>query len=1064
MNNLLIYGGLPKSGIPLTSLSESLFMFASSRFLPPVVFLLLPCLLSAQSTSNAGEIRGQVLDPSGAPVALARLSLTDPNRGFSRTAASATEGRFTLAAVPPGIYQLKVEADGFTARRIENVEVRVGDVITLLLQLSISSVQSEVVVSADISAVEVERTQQSNTIEQVRINNLPINRRNFLDFALLAPGVVETTSLVDDSSYRPIQTPNSGLSFGGSNGRGNGFFIDGLENYYNTGGGVRPSVSQEAAQEFQINRNSFSAEFGNALGGMVNIISKSGANQLHGNAFGFLRHRSIQARNYFDPGKSSFTRVQSGGTLGGALRKDKTFFFSSYEFLGRQETTFIPILQDRGVFNRITPSQDELFRFLEGSGNPLLAGLAGQGRQLLVPRSSSFLTNLFDRNSGTFPFAQRFNTVSLRLDHKFADNHSAFFRTNTTFDRQDNNTFGALDGFNRGRKLDMQDSTFAVGDTWSPNANWIVETRGMFAYNRFDVKPVDALGPEININGFGLFGRQIFLPGSNIERHYQALVNVSRLSSRHSLKFGYDFNPVRNNAVNETFMGGRFTFGSRIPLANVLVAASGNPNLPATISQLLTASGQSRLIANLNTPISALQSAALGLPELYQQGFGDPAYFNTAFNHNLYVQDSWKVTPGLTLNAGLRYELQLQSEAAVPRDYNNFAPRLGFAWSPGKSQRFAVRGGYGLYFSMLNANVAGTAVPLSGRFINQILLTPSSTLFRDPRNGQFVTSATIFQSALSQGILGRRTLTQDDLRPFGIAVGPNLPGSVVFGIDPDLVNPYAQQASLEVETSFNGFTLSAGYNGNRAAHIGRIRGRNVRYSGARLPDGRPLFERINPLILQDNVFESSANSFYHAGILQLSRRFARGLAFNFNYTFSKAIDESTDFNSDYSPQDQLNARAERALSAFHQAHRVVFNAVVERWGWTFAPILLYNSWRPFNVLTGFDAQGDTYVSNKRPAHLGRNMGQGPNFVTFDLRLSRRFRYSANERRFIELIAEGFNLLNRTNFRTINNIVGDVPYQSLGSPIIGNRNAASTPLAFTSTQNQRQFQLGLKLYF
>jgi hypothetical protein len=225
-----------------------------------------------------------------------------------------------------------------------------------------------------------------------------------------------------------------------------------------------------------------------------------------------------------------------------------------------------------------------------------------------------------------------------------------------------------------------------------------------------------------------------------------------------------------------------------------------------------------------------------------------------------------------------------------------------------------------------------------------------------------------------------------------------------------------------------------------------------------------LFERINPLILQHNVFESSANSFYHAGILQASRRFSKGFSFNANYTFSKAIDESMDFNSDYSPQDQLNARAERSLSAFHQKHRVVVNAVIERWGWNFAPIVQYNSWRPFNVLTGFDAQGDTYVSNKRPAGLGRNMGQGPNFATFDLRLSRRFRYSANERRFVEFTAEAFNLLNRTNFRTINNVVGDVPYATLGAPIVGNRNPASTPLAFTSTQNQRQFQLGLKLYF
>ncbi len=1019
-------------------------------------------LLCAQATSNSGDVRGSIVDPSGAPVPTAKVTLSNEDRGFLRDVAS-TEGRFVVSSVPPGTYRLRVEALGFAVKILENVEVRVGDVLSLKVDLSVSDVKTEVVVRAEIPPVETERTQQANTVEQARINNLPINRRSYLDFALLAPGVVETTSLVDDASFRPIQTPNSGLSFGGSNGRGNGFFVDGLANYSNSGGGVRPSISQEAAQEFQINRGTFSAEFGNASGGIVSIISKSGANELHGNAFGFLRHRNIQARNYFDPGRSAFTRTQAGGTLGGAIKKDRTFFFGAYERLGRQETNFIPILQDRSVFTRLTPSQDELFRFLESSGNALFAGLAAQGRQLLQPASSPFLTNLFNANSGTFPFAQASNSFSLRLDHRLSDRSSAFFRSNTTFDRQDNNSFGALDAFNRGRELNMTDTAAAVGHTWVPNANWIIESRGMFAYNLFDVFPVDKNGPEININGFGLFGRQIFLPGSNIERQYQALVNVTRSGGAHTLKFGYDLNPVRNNNVNETFFGGRFTFGSRIPLASVLASATGNPNFPTLLSQALVAAGQQRLVANLSAPISALQSAALGLPELYQQGFGDPNQINVTFRNNFYLQDTWKATPSLTLNLGVRYELERQSEN-FPRDNDNMGPRAGFAWSPGKGQQFVVRGGYGLYYSMINANIVGTAVPLSGRKINQILLTPTSALFRDPRNGQFVTSATIYQAMLAQGVLGRRTITQDDLRPFGITVGPNLPGSVIFGIDPAFENPWAHQASLEIERQIGGFAVSLGYNFNRGAHIARTSGRNVRYTGQRLPDGRPLFERINPLILQLNFLESTANSFYHAGILQVTRRFSKGFSLNFNYTLSRAIDEATDFNSDYSPQDQLNARAERALSPFHQKHRAVFNALIERWGWNFAPIVLYNSWRPFNVTTGFDAQGDTYVSNKRPAHLGRNMGQGPDFFTLDLRVSRRFRFAGSERRFVELIGEGFNLANRTNFRSVNNVVGDVPISELPNPIAGNRNAASTPLAFTGAQNARQFQFGLKLYF
>jgi hypothetical protein len=941
--------------------------------------------------------------------------------------------------------------------------------VNLLVQMTVSAVQTEVVVTADVATVEVERTQQSNTIEQRAITNLPINKRNFLDFALLAPGVVSTQNLVEDTSFRPIQTPTSGLSFGGSNGRGNGFFIDGLENYLGSGG-VRPAVSQEAAQEFQINRNTFSAEFGNASGGVINIITKSGTNDWRGNFFGFARHRSIQARNFFDPTKSAYTRVQAGATAGGSLKRDKVFAFFAYEHLNRQETNFIPLLQDRSAFTRLTPSQDQLLTFLERTGNPLLVGLSRQGRQLLVPANTPRVAALFDANSGTFPFSETSDQISGRLDWRKSDRHTLFLRINATFNPSDNNNYGALDGFNRGRAIKNTDWNNVFSDTFIFNPRFVMETRLMFDYYGLRVDPIDTAGPEININGFGFFGRQIFVPYKSIERHYQALQNYSYLGGRHNVKFGWDFNPVRNSHVSETFFGGRFTFGSRIPLASVLISASGDPNLPATISGILTQAGQQALIPALNTPITALQSYSLGIPELYQQGFGDPNYINTTKRNNYFIQDTWSVTRRLTLNFGLRYEIELHNPI-VPRDLNNISPRLGFAWSPGRDQKTAIRGGYGIYYSQVNLQVAGSADPLSGRFINQVLLTPTSAVFRDPRNNQFVTSSTVYQTLLAQGVIGTRTIRESDLAQFGIRVGPNLPGSVIFGVDQDFVNPWAHQASFEVERQIGAYAISVGYNFNRAAHLARASGRNVAYSGQRLPDGRPTFVRIDPLILQRNIYVSDANSFYHAGILQVTRRFKRNLAMNFSYTLSRAIDESTDFNSDYSPQDQLNARAERSLSAFHQKHRMVFNAVYQSpvkaaWlaNWNVAPIMIWSSWRPFNVTSGVDNQGDTYVNNKRPAHLARNMGQGPDYVTFDLRLSRRIPLWGSDKRAVEILAEGFNLLNRTNFRSVNGVVGDVPISALPNPIVANRGGAINPLGFASAQDPRQFQLGLKLFW
>ncbi|MCS7023299.1 MAG: carboxypeptidase regulatory-like domain-containing protein [Bryobacteraceae bacterium] len=438
--------------------------------------------LFAQSQSNSGDIKGSVVDPSGGAIATAKVTLSDPDRGISRTTESTSDGAFVFGLVPPGRYRLRVEASGFTPKVLEGVEVRVGDTVSLVVQMVVSAVTTEIQVQAQAEVVEVERIQQANTIEQERIRNLPINRRNYLDFALLAPGVVETTSLVDDTSFRPIQTPNSGLSFGGSNGRGNGFYIDGVENY-NGSGGVRPSVTQEMAQEFQINRNSFSAEFGNAAGGVVNIITKSGTNELHGNLFGFLRHRDIQARNYFDPGKSAFTRLQAGATLGGAIKKDKTFFFFGFERLDRQETNFVPILQDRSVFNRLTPGQQQLVDFFNASGNPLLVGLARQAQQLLVPGNNPAVVRLFNENSGVFPFAEDLTTVGLRIDHRFNDRHSLFFRSNYTDNFQQNSAFGALDAYNRGRAIDQSDATVMIADTFVISPSWFMDTRLMFNYN-----------------------------------------------------------------------------------------------------------------------------------------------------------------------------------------------------------------------------------------------------------------------------------------------------------------------------------------------------------------------------------------------------------------------------------------------------------------------------------------------------------------------------------------------------------------------------------------------------
>lgn len=1023
-----------------------------------------------QTQISSGNLSGIVTDPSGARLGQATVTVYDPARGSQRVAKSDSNGEYHLSTLPPATYRVRVEATGFATAILEGVEVRVGDTVVLPIQTEVSAVSTEVQVEAEVPGVEVQRTQQSSTIQTQQVQNLPINRRNYLDLALLTPGVVETTTLVDATDYRVVQAPQSGLSFGGSNGRGNAFSIDGVENYVNSGG-VRPSVSQEAVAEFQINRNSFSAEFGGAFGGAINIITRTGTNDFHGNVFGFLRHRSVQARNYFDPvdGGSAYTRTQAGATLGGPLRKDKTFFFAAFERLDRHETSFVPIIDDRSAFSRLTNSQQALFDFFRASGVPLLQGLAQQATAALTTTNYPRTIALFDANSGSFPFSEANTQFLGRLENRFSDRHTASLRFNFTKDYSENALLGALLAYNRGRNISQDDYTGVLADTWVLSPRWVSETRAQFAHYTLDIGTIDPFGPSIDITGYGLFGRDIFLPSKIIERHYQVMQTFSHSAGAHSLRFGVDINPVRDNVMSQTFFSGRFSFGEIVPLGQLLSAASGNPNLVAQLTATLNALGQSALVPNLSQPITSLQSYNLGFPTFYQQGFGDPNWTGLSKRYNFFLQDSWRPHPRLSLDLGVRYELEVNHHV-IGTDPNNVAPRLGLAWRITDDNKTVLRAGAGLFYSMNGLQVPNIADTLAGNDIQQVFVPLSPTPgLNNALTGGPLTSADIYQRLYAQGIIGSRSITREDLAQFGLIPNPSLPFAVVFGIVDDWRNPYSEQASVEFEREIGGVTVSAAYNWNRAARLPRILDRNLVYGPPR-SNGQPTFTFVNPLLFQRNIFEPTANSFYSAGIFQVNRRFSRHWGLNAHYTISRAIDEVTDFNTDFQPHDQLNARAERALSAFHQKHRFVGSAIFESsaknpWvsGWVVSPIVTASSGRPFNVLTGVDNMGDRRVNTHRPLGAGRNIGTGPQFCSVDMRISRKFGLG-HESRSLEVIAEGFNLLNHTNFRSLNNVVGNITVDQLPANIEGFRGATNQPFAFTSAFDPRQFQFGLKLRF
>lgn len=1046
----------------------------AARRLGRTLVLLVGVCAAINAQTNTGNMRGFVYDETGAVIPGVTVSATDENRGLERVASTSETGEYVLSYLEPGTYSLSFEADNFATYSIEGLEVRVGETASISPQLAVAATEDRVVVSAETrrSPIEPQRVQQADHIDSVRIQNLPINRRDYLDLALLTPGVVDTTFVANATDRRIAITPTSGLGIGGTNGRGNTFMVDGLDNSLNAGS-VRSSISQEAVYEFQVNRNSFSTEQGGAPGGAINIVSKGGTNELHGSLFGVVRNRRFQARNYFDPKKSAYTRVQSGVSTGGAITRNKTFFFGVYERLDRHESIIVPLLSDRAFLTSLTESQQQLVDLLNTSAPPAFQQMLAPLAHALVPANTPGVVSLFERDSGVFPFAETRQQAMVRIDHAFRDGHSVFLRTNGTFEDNQNTSFGALTARSRGHDSRGTDYYVALGDTLVINPRWVSETRLGFGYHDIGAYPTDPIGPSIDISGFGDFGQDFILPARIVERVYQFRQNFMRITGRQTLKFGADFNPVRDWVRSETFMGGKFVFGEVIPLSAIIDIAAGQ-GTSQFIKAALAGAGLGSLAGSIDDPISSLQAFALGLPLVYQQGFGDPYWLGWANRSNLFIEDSIRVTPRLVVNLGLRHEFEMKTR--FPRDYNNFGPRAGFAWSPNSKTVF--RGGFGIFFARIDGQTVYVNDLLGDKQqINQLFI-PLTGLpgIESTLTGGPLTSAEIYTTLKERGVLGQRPIEAADLAVHGIQPGPGYPLRVGFRVAEDIVNPYSQQGSFEIQRQVGDYALSAGYNYNRGIHLVRPLDVNPYLAGTN-EAGRPIVGFRNPLILQDNVYGSWGRSYFHAMLLKVEKRFSRGFTVSAHHTWGKHIDESTDYNSAFEPHLQWDARNELALSHFHRKHRFVAHAVAQSpWNagrghgfarnllgdFTLSGILLARSGAPFNLNAGFDTIGDRHTDTHRPWGLGRNVGMGASFFGLDVRLSRSFTLSES----VSLHATGelFNILNRTNFKGVNGVVGNMSIEDLPRRLVGRPGPVTEPFSFASAFDPRQFQFSMRLTF
>src|SRR5581483_6185597 len=814
----------------------------------------------------------------------------------------------------------------------------------------------------------------------------------------------------------------------------------------------------------------------------------------------------------FNPkGKSNFDRQQFGGSLGGPLRRDKTFFFTAVERLNQGETTFVNLLNDPNIFQP-TASQTSLFSFLAPS--PFAAaGTALRGALTTTATVYPRTVKLFTDATGQFPFDSNQTTFSVRGDHNFNDHSTGYVRANIIDFVFQNQAAGALTAVSRGRTLDSFGGDILASHNYQFNPTFFNEMKLQFGYQRFGVIPNDKIGPEFNIEGFGNFGRDIFLPSNTIERHYDIYDNLTKIAGNHTVKFGFAVNLTSVFSNSETFFGGRFNFGPNIPLSSVAAPALGAnftplnnylracappattpptpvPSYCGSTGPALGADTNGNGIADVfDDPMNALQAFNFNLPIVYQAGFGDPLAKSWTDRNSFYVQDTWKMAPNFTFNYGLRY--YIAEEPFFLRTYKgDFQPRAGFSWDPFKKGKTAIRGGAGIFVGPINNAVANVTTELSGRGdpgnINIVLATATSGALGLP------TSFTVYQTLLARGIIGTRPITAADLAgaPINIVPRAGAPPEVRFREDPNYRSPTTYQASLGVQQDIGaGFSVEASYLYTRGIYITRNRDINPFKATGPVnplnPNGGPTFIRFptaaqvaagltsdfrNPLRLQDNVYEASANSFYHAGTIQVTRRFSRHFGLNAHYTFSKTIDEVTDFNSDFSAQNPLNVRLDRALSSFDQRHRFVISGILASTfenlflkDWQVSPIFIAGSGRPFNLLLGFDSNGDGRSQSDRPGRAGRNTGTGEPFYSFDLRLARRF--AVREERYFELTVEGFNLFNHTNLLGINNIVGTTFATATDFNARGDRSKAPTqPLGFTSAADARKMQFGVRFNF
>jgi len=1030
-----------------------------------LLFGRVPCARS-QATAQA-RLSGTVHDQSGGSVDKATATLRDVDTNHSSSTVTNGEGYYIFTNVPPGKYELTVEFAGFAKYTAAGIDLLVGQAATLDVALKVAAAGLTITVDTAAPVIEATRTEVSQVIDTQQIQSLPINGRLFTDFALLTPGVATGRISLQSTFTDPTTTR---ISFGGQRDLSNNVTVDGADNINSATGSQRATPSQEAVSEFRVVNSSFGADYGRALGGIVNIVTKSGTNELHGSVYDYLQNNATDARSILNSaGFDTLRENQFGATLGGPVRKDKTFFFASYEGQRRaQSPTYPALLVDNlAAINTLKES----------------IGLAPENLNVL---RTADIDNFF------FKVDHQLNERNrLSVRYSLQDATDLNLLVGETLDG------GGIGAPSSGRNGLLRDQAL-VGTLNSQLTDSFVNTALVQWARRNYGFPAVSGQPTLDIPNELLFGHNFGAFDRYNDSRVQFSDTLSWVKGKHFLKFGFDVNYLRNYVIWPGFTPSRDIFPS---LADLLVSSPANwgtTPCPAPLPSVLTAPCIAAFFWGAAIPPGPINTNAPSpaIPTTFNEAYlpSEASNFNVRLNHSYYgffAQDQWRLTRKLTLNYGLRYDFETGLGFFIDPDYRDFQPRVGLAYSP--DSKTVIRAGYGIFVDRYNLTFFFVAAPqrqpviaglptdneqTTGSYIlNSAFLGACAPSFV-PRGGGVTNCPSgtvpsdIIDTDFENFITNGEFPNNEPYYQGGTSVARNLRA------------PYSEQASLEIDRELGkGLSVSVGYlfvaghklvrpiDLNVAPPVGVVDGKDV-YNFAISDPNIPAPPGGSPGT--NGIFyytDSSGNSVYHGLTLQANEHLGKYFRLNANYTFSKTLDDGTFVTFVSTPQSNAQRSQERALSNQDVKNRFVTNFVASAPEHSFAryfelsSIITIQSPRPFTLFAGFDANNDGNPVNDRVGGAARNTYFGDSLRTVDLRISRTLHLG--EKYKMELSVDSFNLFNRANVDEVFSVygapvfLGPVPQQYNDGITSPANPAFGSP---RTTFNPRQFQFAAKLIF